>query len=45
MGITFIGNDCTFEQDGAKAHFHEQTEEWCDNNSITGIISLQIVLI
>ena len=45
MGITFVGNNCNFEQDGAKAHFHEQTEEWCDNSSFTGIIALKTPLI
>ena len=23
-----FGNDWTFQQDGAKPHFHEKTEEW-----------------
>ena len=32
MRIAFVGNDWIFEQDGAKAHFHEKTEEWCTNN-------------
>ena len=27
-----FGNDWNFEQDRAKAHFHEKTQEWCINN-------------
>ena len=45
MEITFVGNDCNFEQDSAKTHFHQQTVEWYDNNSFTGIIALQTLLI
>ena len=25
-------NDWIFQQDGAKPHFHEKTQEWCANN-------------
>ena len=27
-GNSIFGNDWTFQQDGAKAHFHEKTQEW-----------------
>ena len=32
MEIAFFGNDWIFQQDGAKLHFHEKTQEWCPNN-------------
>ena len=31
-GNSIFGNDWTFQQDGAKAHFHEKTQEWCPKN-------------
>ena len=31
-GNSIFGNDWTFQQDGAKLHFHEKTQEWCVNN-------------
>ena len=31
-GNSIFGNDWTFQQDDAKPHFHEKTEECCANN-------------
>ena len=31
-GNSIFGNDCTFQQNAAKPHFHEKTQEWCANN-------------
>ena len=31
-GNSIFGNDWTFQQDGAKPHFHEKTQEWWTNN-------------
>ena len=31
-GYSIFGHDCTFQQDGAKTHFHEKTKKWCANN-------------
>ena len=31
-GNSIFGNDWIFQQDGAKAFFHEKTQEWCANN-------------
>ena len=31
-GNSIFGNGWTFQQDGAKPHFHEKTQEWCTNN-------------
>ena len=31
-GNSIFGNDWTFQQDGAKPHFHEKTQEWYPNN-------------
>ena len=31
-GNSILGSDWTFQQDGVKPHFHEKTQEWCNNN-------------
>ena len=31
-GNSIFGNDWIFQQDGAKSHFHEKTQEWSANN-------------
>ena len=32
FGNDMFGNDWTFQQDGAKPHIHEKSQEWCANN-------------
>ena len=36
-GNGIFGNDWTFQQDGAKPHFHGKTQEWCANNFLSFI--------
>ena len=31
-GNSILGSAWIFQQDGAKPHFHEKTQEWCPNN-------------
>ena len=31
-GNSIFWHDWTFQQDGAKPHFHEKTKKWCANN-------------
>ena len=45
---SIFGNHWIFQQDGAKTHFHEKTQEWCANDflcSFRAISGLQTVLI
>ena len=48
-GNRILGNDWIFQQDGAKAHFHEKAQEYDAPTiflrSFRGIIGFQIVLI
>ena len=34
-GNDMFGDDWTFEQDGAKAHIHEKSQEWCAKNFLS----------